>query len=320
MAVMSMVIVGIVERALHRGPFQKAEVAVRHADGRTLVGRALALVAVLATLAVIVFPLYWTFVTSIKESADVFRSPPVFFPVHPTLESYGAVLRASPILRYLLNTTIVAGSTVTLVLTVSLMAAYGVSRHAFRGRIPFLLSLLAAQVMPVTTLIIPLYMFWSALGAVDGYGALIGTYTAISVPVGTWLLVGFVSALPRQIDEAAAIDGASTRVILWRIVAPLVSPGLLATGLSVFIYVWQELMISMTFVRTDRLKPLMAGVSTFITSRGIRVGSADRGRCPCDGPDPGRLPVLPAGVDQGAHVRGGEGMSLPSGADREARA
>ncbi len=163
-----------------------------------------------------------------------------------------------------------AGSTVTLVLTVSLMAAYGVSRHAFRGRIPFLLSLLAAQVIPVTTLIIPLYMFWSALGAVDGYGALIGTYTAISVPVGTWLLVGFVSALPRQIDEAAAIDGASTRVILWRIVAPLVSPGLLATGLSVFIYVWQELMISMTFVRTDRLKPLMAGVSTFITSRGIQ--------------------------------------------------
>jgi len=142
----------------------------------------------------------------------------------------------------------------------------------FRGRIPFLLSLLAAQVMPVTTLIIPLYMFWSALNAVDGYGALIGTYTAISVPVGTWLLVGFVSALPRQIDEAAAIDGASTPVILTRIVAPLVSPGLLATGLSVFIYVWQELMISMTFVRTDRLKPLMAGVSTFITSRGIEWG------------------------------------------------
>jgi ABC-type glycerol-3-phosphate transport system permease component len=243
-----------------------------HSSQRSSGARAAASVVAGLTLVVVLFPLYWTIATSLKQPADVFRSPPVFLPWPPTLHNYQVALAASAIPRYLLNTVIVGGATVALVLFVSTMAAYGVSRYAFRGKLPFLVSLLVAQVMPVTTLIIPLYIFWSGAGAVDGPVALIATYTAISVPVGTWLLVGFISAVPRQIDEAAAIDGAPLRVIIASVVAPLVRPGLLATGLSVFIYVWQELMISMTFVRTDRLKPLMAGVATFITSRGIEWG------------------------------------------------
>jgi ABC-type glycerol-3-phosphate transport system permease component len=240
--------------------------------GRSVVGVSVIFLFSLVTVLVVVFPFYWTLVTSVKRASDVFRSPPVFLPASPTFQNYVTVWKASAIPRYLLNTVVVAGSTVAIVLVASSMAAYGVSRYVFRGKLPFLLSLLLAQVMPVTTLIIPLYIFWSRLGLVDGPIALIATYSAISIPVGTWLLLGFVNGIPRQLDEAATIDGASSRTILLRIVGPLLAPGLMATGLSVFIYVWQELMISMTFVRTDRLKPLMAGVSTFITSKGIEWG------------------------------------------------
>ena len=123
------------------------------------------------------------------------------------------------------NTVVVAGSTVTIVLVVSSMAAYGVSRFVFRGKLTFLLALLLAQVMPVTTLIIPLYVFWSRLSLADGPIALIATYSAISIPVGTWLLLGFVNGIPRQLDEAATIDGATSRIILLRIIGPLLAPG-----------------------------------------------------------------------------------------------
>jgi ABC-type glycerol-3-phosphate transport system permease component len=240
--------------------------------GRSAVGVSLTLLFSIVTILVIIFPLYWTLVTSVKQASDVFRSPPVFLPDAPTLTNYVTVWRASAIPRYLLNTVLIAGSTVAIVLVFSSMAAYSVSRFAFRGKLAFLLSLLLAQVMPVTTLIIPLYVFWSGLHLADGPIALIATYSAISIPVGTWLLLGFVNGIPRQLDEAATLDGASSGTILVRIVGPLLAPGLMATGLSVFIYVWQELMISMTFVQTDRLKPLMAGVSTFITSKGIEWG------------------------------------------------
>ncbi len=240
--------------------------------GRSAVGISVIWVISIVTVLVVVFPFYWTLVTSVKQASDVFRSPPVFLPAVPTFMNYVAVWKASAIPRYLLNTVVIAVSTVAIVLVASSMAAYSISRFSFRGKLPFLLSLLLAQVMPVTTLIIPLYIFWSRLSLIDGPTALIATYSAISIPVGTWLLLGFVNGIPRQLDEAATIDGASSATILLRIVGPLLTPGLMATGLSVFIYVWQELMISMTFVRSDRLKPLMAGVSTFITSKGIEWG------------------------------------------------
>ena len=245
---------------------------MRTLRGRSAVGISVIVFFSLVTALVVLFPFYWTLVTSLKQASDVFRSPPVFMPSAPTFQNYVTVWNSSAIPRYLFNTVVVAGSTVTIVLVVSSMAAYGVSRFVFRGKLTFLLALLLAQVMPVTTLIIPLYVFWSRLSLADGPIALIATYSAISIPVGTWLLLGFVNGIPRQLDEAATIDGATSRIILLRIIGPLLAPGLMATGLSVFIYVWQELMISMTFVRTDRLKPLMAGVSTFITSKGIEWG------------------------------------------------
>lgn len=245
---------------------------MRSPKRRSPLGTAAVFLLSVVTLLVVLFPFYWTLVTSVKVAADVFRSPPVFLPVSPTFGNYVTVWNASAIPRYLLNTAVVATSTVAIVLVASTMAAYSVSRFRFRGKLAFLLSLLLAQVMPVTTLIFPLYVFWSRLGIVDSHVSLVATFSAISIPVGTWLLLGFVNGIPRQLDEAATIDGASSRVILLRIVGPLLRPGLMATGLSVFIYVWQELMISMTFVRTDRLKPLMAGVSTFITSKGIEWG------------------------------------------------
>lgn len=218
------------------------------------------------------FPFYWMLVSSFKKASEIFSSPPTFIPKIFTLENYFSVWTTSAIPRYFLNTVIVASFTVLIVLFFSSMASYSVSRFRFKGKKVFLLSLLLAQVMPLTTLIIPLYIFWTRLKLLDSYISLIATYSSISIPVGTWLLLGFINGIPRQLDEAATIDGANSGGIFFRIIIPLLKPGLMATGLTVLIYVWQELMISMTFISTDKMKTLMAGVSTFITSRGISWG------------------------------------------------
>jgi ABC-type glycerol-3-phosphate transport system permease component len=220
----------------------------------------------------VLFPIYWAAVTSLKDAREVFASPPVFWPGRFAFENYASMWSASAIPQYFLNTIVVAACSILCILLVSGMAAYALTRFDFRGRTAFLLSLLVGQIMPLTTLIIPLYLFWASVRLLDTHTVLIVNYAAFGIPAGVWLMTGFMKSIPRELDEAARVDGASTLLILSRVVLPLSQPGLVATGLSTLFWIWQELMISMTFVVSDDKKMLMAGVSTFITSRGIRWG------------------------------------------------
>jgi ABC-type glycerol-3-phosphate transport system permease component len=232
----------------------------------------LALAALPAASLLVLFPIYWVVVTSLKDAREIFASPPVFWPSRFALENYARMWGASAIPKYFINTAIVAAASIACILLFSGMAAYSLTRFSFRGRTAFLLSLLVGQMMPLTTLIIPLYLFWASVRMLDTYSVLIVNYAAFGIPAGVWLMTGFMKGIPRELDEAARMDGASTMLILWRVVLPLSQPGLVATGLSTLFWIWQELMISMTFVISDDKKMLMAGVSTFITSRGIRWG------------------------------------------------
>jgi multiple sugar transport system permease protein len=224
-----------------------------------------------ATLLVL-FPIYWVVVTSLKDAREIFASPPVFWPGRFAFENYANMWVASAIPKYFLNTAIVAAFSIAFILFFAGMAAYALTRFNFRGRTAFLLSLLVGQIMPLTTLIIPLYLFWASVHLIDTHTVLIVNYAAFGIPAGVWLMTGFMKAIPRELDEAARIDGANTLLILAKVVLPLSQPGLIATGLSTLFWIWQELMISMTFVISDDKKMLMAGVSTFITSRGIVWG------------------------------------------------
>jgi ABC-type glycerol-3-phosphate transport system permease component len=220
----------------------------------------------------VLFPIYWVVATSLKETSEIFASPPVFWPGRFAFENYANMWSASAIPQYFLNTILVAACAILCILLFSSMAAYALTRFSFGGRTAFLLSLLVGQIMPLTTLIIPLYLFWASVRMLDTHTVLIVNYAAFGLPAGVWLMTGFMKGIPRELDEAARIDGASTMLILAKVVLPLSRPGLIATALSTLFWIWQELMISMTFVISDDKKMLMAGVSTFITSRGIRWG------------------------------------------------
>jgi ABC-type glycerol-3-phosphate transport system permease component len=221
---------------------------------------------------VILFPLYWLMVTSFKPSSEIFAVPPTLFPEQFQWDNYLNVFRTSAIPTYFYNSVLITTVTVILVLAVASLTAFSMTRYKFKGKITYFIVILFAQVMPLMTLIVPLYIMWGKLHMLNSYTSIILTYCAILLPMAIWLLTGYFKGVPKDIDEAATIDGCSSIGILFRMVLPLARSGLVAVGLTVCITVWQEIMISMTFVSTDAMRTLPAGINTFITRSGIQWG------------------------------------------------
>ena len=227
---------------------------------------------VFLTTLVILFPLYWMLVTSLKNESEIFRLPPSYIPALVTGENYIFAWTQTQIPTYFLNSLSYALGTLLVVLFCASLSAYSMSRFTFKGKAGYLLLVLLTQLMPMTTLIVPLYVSFGRLGLFNNRLALIAVYAAIQIPIGTWLLLGYFNGIPKEIDEAARIDGCTNFGILWKIVLPLAKPGLMAVSLSVVISIWQELMLAMTFTNIDANRPLMAGVSASIGRAGIKWG------------------------------------------------
>lgn len=227
---------------------------------------------VFAATVIILFPLYWMLMTSLKNEPEIYRLPPTFFPDTITSENYLFAWTQTKIPVYFLNSIGYVLGTLAVVLVCASLASYSMSRFKFTGKAGFLIIVLLTQLMPMTTLIVPLYVSLGNMGLMNSRAALVTIYSAIQIPIAIWLLLGYFNSIPHEIDEAARIDGCTNLGILLKIVLPLAKPGLMAVSLSVAISVWQELMLAMTFTNIDTLRPLMAGVSASITRAGIRWG------------------------------------------------
>jgi ABC-type glycerol-3-phosphate transport system permease component len=211
-------------------------------------------------------------VTSLKPEGEIFQIPPSIVPQTLTLENYDFTFTETQIPVYFLNSVLYAGATLLIALICASLAAYSLSRFKFRGKVAYLGIVLLTQLMPLTTLIVPLYISLGNMGMLNNRAALILVYAAIQIPIATWLLLGYFNSIPKDIDEAASIDGCTNFMILRKMMLPLAKPGLMAVGLSVIISVWQELMLATTFTNQDANRPLMAGVSSAITKSGVVWG------------------------------------------------
>jgi ABC-type glycerol-3-phosphate transport system permease component len=227
---------------------------------------------IIVTSFVVLFPLYWMAVTALKKEGEIFEIPPSIFPVRISFENFLYTFTQTQVPRYFLNSIINVIGTLAIALFFASMAAYSISRFKFRFKAVYIGIILLTQLMPLTTLIVPLYVSLGNLRLLNNRFALIIVYCAIFIPIETWLLLGYFNTIPREIDEAARIDGCNNLMILCRMILPLSKPGLMAVGLTTAISVWQELVLSMTFNNTDASRPLMAGVSVAITRSGIRWG------------------------------------------------
>jgi ABC-type glycerol-3-phosphate transport system permease component len=220
--------------------------------------------AALAALAVVLFPLYWMVNTSLKPAAEVFVSPPTFWSSHMSLSAYGEVFSTRPIGRYLLNSFVVSAGATILSVILAALTAYGFTRFHIRGANAFLVFLLFTKMLPETLLIVPYFQVMSALGLVDGYLALILAYSSFALPFSVWMLIGFFRTIPREIDEAAIIDGASRLQAFWRVILPLSRPGLVAVALFTFIIAWNSYIWALVLTTSPSMFVISVGVANLV--------------------------------------------------------
>ena len=197
-------------------------------------------IVVVAMLAVVLFPFYWMINTSLKPASEIFRSPPSFISPEWSFDAYRSLLATRPIIRYFVNSLIVASGSTLLSVGLAALAAYGFTRFFVRGELVFILLLLFTKMLPETLLVIPYFQIMANLGLINSYFALILAYTSFALPFSIWMLIGFFRSIPREIDESAIIDGASRLQVFFRIVLPLARPGLVAVALFTFLIAWNS--------------------------------------------------------------------------------
>jgi len=234
----------------------------------TLGSYGLLLLAALLALA----PLLWALLTSLKVKTQVLAYPPVWWPTPITLENYRSVLVGSNMPRYLLNTVIVGLLTIFIVLVLASHTAYAAARFKFRGKEIILFSILSASMVPIISLLTPLYLVWTRIGLHNSYIGVSLAYAAWQVPTAIWLLRGFVEAVPREIEEAAMIDGCSQWQCFYRVVIPVVQPGLAAAGILIFIFVWNDFLLATTLTITEERRLIQVGLYRYLSDLGVEWG------------------------------------------------
>jgi sorbitol/mannitol transport system permease protein len=228
---------------------------------------ALALTLLTYALAFLVFfPILWAVVTGFKREADAAAIPPVFV-FHATLDNYRAVLDAN-YLSYFWNTVLLSGGSTLLALALGLPAAYSLAFHP-SPRTPKVLSwVLSTKMLPLVGALIPLIVIYKNVGLFDSRLGMILLYAAFNLPLVIWMMRSFFADLPREILEAATVDGAGFFTIMTRIVLPLSTPGLAATALLSVIFSWNEFLLAVNLT-TSKAATLPVFISGFMTSEGL---------------------------------------------------
>ena len=210
------------------------------------------------------FPFLWMFDTAFKPLQEVMAGAPGFGIAHPTFGNFTRVLTGTPFLIYLRNSAIVATTSTVLTLTVSTFAAYALSRFPAMTIVRTVgVALLVSQAIPGVLLLVPLYMVMQRLGLLSTYASLILVYCTFTVPLCTFMLRGFFDQIPRELEEAAEMDGSSRVGFIWRILLPLSVPGLLATAVFVFVTAWNEFMFGYVLINDDAHRTLTPGMMLF---------------------------------------------------------
>ena len=210
------------------------------------------------------FPLFWTFKISVTPASLLYTEGQPLWPGATTLANYFSVLRDSDFPRYFANSIVVSVSTAVLATMIASAAGYALSRLAFRGKAGVALLLLLTQTFPLVMVIPPLYRIMSVLHLTNTLIGLIVVYTAFNIPFASFLMQSFFDGIPRELEEAATIDGCTRSQAVVRVVLPLTLPGMGATVGFVFTAAWSELLFALMLINDETSKTFAVGLLTFI--------------------------------------------------------
>lgn len=221
--------------------------------------------AILSVAAVCVLvPVGWMLSTAFKTDAEIFSDPPVWIPGTFTWDAFSRVWSDYPFLRYFANSLTVVGTATFISVIFSAFAGYGMARFEFAGKGSFLTFLLMTQMFPSIMLLIPYYKIIQTIGLVNTQGALIITYISFTIPFCSWMMLGYFKGIPRELDEAAAIDGLSRLKTFFQVVLPLALPGIAATAIFSFITGWNEYVFALVLTQSEDVKTVAVGIGQLV--------------------------------------------------------
>ncbi|MCX5571352.1 MULTISPECIES: carbohydrate ABC transporter permease [Kaistia] len=208
-------------------------------------------------------PFLWQLSTSFQNDVELTAATPSFIPSPLTLDHYFNIFVEKSFQLYLRNSLIVAGLTTFFCLAVGALAGFSLSRLDISGRFGILATILSVSMFPQIAIVGPLYLIASEFSLLDTYAGLAITYVALGVPLVTWVMFGYFDTLPREIDEAARMDGCSSFGLFWRIILPISAPSLVTTGLLAFIAAWNEFMFALAFTSNIDHQTVPVGIANF---------------------------------------------------------
>ncbi len=227
----------------------------------------------LAVFFVMVFPVYWMVNTAFKPGNDILTLTPEWFPRHPTLINFSDAIHRPYFWTDVKNSLIIVAVVVALSLTLAFLAALALAKFRFYGRKAFIVIIFAVQMVPLNALIIPLYIALSRAHQVDKLSGIVVTYLTFVLPFCVWTLRGFIIGVPRELEEAAMVDGSTRFGAFVRILLPLVAPGLVATSIFAFIQAWNEYILAYVLLQSPEKQTLTIWLANFTTQRGTDWGS-----------------------------------------------
>ena len=249
-------------------PRQTRTAAAGERARRLRPGDLLIVAVTLAICGFLVFPAAWIVFGSFKSSATIFSSDIVRF----TLENYDRIFEVG-FARFIFNSLFICIVSVIISTFVSVIGSYIFSRKRFRAKRILFASVITGQLFPWIILVTPLFIMFARIGLLNSYTGMIFAYVAISIPFSVYLLVGYLETVPRELDEAALMDGCSQFQVLWRIIFPVMLPGIVATATYAFLLMWTEFLFALAFLTRTSLKTMPLGLAQFFGEQSVDWGA-----------------------------------------------
>lgn len=221
-------------------------------------------IPILITIVVVLIPFLWALSTSFKSVSEFQSETLQYLPQQFNLDNYIYVWSKSGFSKYFLNSLIVSGVSVVIIIILCIGNAYALSRYNFKFKGAITIMLLGTQMMPVILYLVPLFSVFKTIKLIDNLGALIIFNIVLQTPFNTLLMRSFVNGIPQEIDEAAMVDGAGKMTIMIKILAPMLKPGIVAVSAFAFIGCWNEFLVAFTFIQTQTKYTIPVGLKTMI--------------------------------------------------------
>jgi len=226
---------------------------------------------------IMVFPLYWIVITSLKPQKDIFSFPLQYWPKQFTFDNYIQIFKISKFHVYIGNSLLVAVLAALIVIFIATLSAYVMARFQFRGHKQIMMAFFITQMLPGFIALAPLYLLMADLDLINKRMSLVISYTVMLIPFSTIMLRGFFQRVPSSLEEAAMIDGCSRLTALLRVIIPVMLPGIASTFIFAFVQNWNELFMAVMFIDDEALKTLPVAMNSFVMKFDVDWGAMSAG-------------------------------------------